>query len=280
MEHYRLVTVILNKMAPKFLTLASVFSLLVGVLAIESAHAGPLGQTARAVDNKSSSNDNDSSSRSSTVDHRDDDDDNDNSSSSNSNSSSSSTSSLIGPDYCFSCDDSGTVLNIPTPTGHARLAGQKVRDSDGSFRFDASLVFGRVGAYASADYYFEHIEGKGAAGFMEDDVRVNLFELAPLVRFYDEGPITADLRFGLSVAASSHFDTLPGGVLGLRVLARVNDRLAFTLEGRGMSYKNDVVAYEGVAGAQYSIAWVGYRALKFDVGPVLEGPEAGVRFSY
>ncbi len=267
-------------MVSKLLAPTSILALLT-MLPTQSVNAGPLAQTARGVDNKSSSDSESSSSDRSnsdnTVDHRDDDDD-------DSFSGRSSSSLLVGGGggqaTCYSCDESANEVRLGPASGQARLAGQKVRDSDGSFRFDAALLFGQIGAYVSADYYFEHIEAKAAEGLMEDDVRVNLFELAPMVRFYEDGPLSADLRLGLSVAASSHFDTLPGGVLGLRLLARANDLLALSLEGRAMAFRDDVVAYEGVAGAQYSVAWVGYRALKFDVGPVLEGPEAGLRFSF
>lgn len=280
--------VILMMMATKLLPPASALLLLLALLPTNTAEAGPLAQTARAVDNKTSSDDDDDSSSSSrdsntvdhrdsnTVDHRDDDDDN--------NYSTRSSSSLLvtgggGQATCYDCDDA-TELHLGPASGQARFAGQKVRDSDGSFRFDAAILFGQVGAYVSADYYFEHIEAKAANGQMEDDVRVNLFEIAPMFQVFNNGPLTADLRVGFSAAASSHFDTLPGAVLGVRLQARANDLIALSLEGRAMAYRDDVVAYEGVVGAQYSIAWLGYRALKFDVGPALEGPEAGLRFAF
>tara|TARA_R110002096_G_scaffold435826_2_gene663554 strand:+ start:84341 stop:85168 length:828 start_codon:yes stop_codon:yes gene_type:complete len=274
-------------MAAKLLTSASALLLLLALQPTNTAEAGPLAQTARAVDNKTSSDDDSSSSSSrdsntvdhrdsNTVDHRDDDDDD--------NYSASSSSSLLvtgggGQATCYDCDDAAE-LHLGPPSGHARLAGQKVRDSDGSFRFDATILFGQVGAYVSADYYFEHIEAKAADGLMEDNVRVNLFEIAPIFQVFNNGPLTADLRIGFSAAASSHFDTLPGAVMGVRLQAHANDLIALSLEGRAMAYRDDVVAYEGVVGAQYSIAWLGYRALKFDVGPALEGPEAGLRFAF
>ena len=44
---------------------------------------------------------------------------------------------------------------------------------------------------------------------------------------------------------------------------------------RHVALKHEIRAYEGAAGVQLSQFWLGYRALKFDVGPVLQGPEAG-----
>jgi len=160
------------------------------------------------------------------------------------------------------------------------MAAQKVRDSDGSFRLDTSLLFGRAGAYVSADHYFEYVSAKAADGPMAENVRVNLFEIAPMFRAVDEKVVQLDVRAGFSVAASNLFDTLPGGILGVRLLARANTLLSLRLEGRAMAFRHGVKAYEGAAGAQYSIGYVGYRALKFDVGPALEGPEAGLRFTY
>lgn len=51
-------------------------------------------------------------------------------------------------------------------------------------------------------------------------------------------------------------------------------------EARVMRYAHDISAMEAAAGAHISYAWLGYRALKFDVGPGLEGPEAGLRFHF
>jgi hypothetical protein len=239
-----------------------------------TAHAGPLAQTARGVDNRSSSDSKSSAGTQTddnTVDHRDSSSDRD----------ASGSGTLLAQDStCYDCEAAPIQLNLGPATWETRFAAQKVRDSDGSFRFNAALLFGQGGAYVSADHYFEHIAAKAANGVMEEDVRVNLVEVAPMLRFVDEPVIKADVRLGFALAASSHFDTLPGGVLGVRLLARANEMMALRVEARAMAYRHDVIAYEGAAGAQYSIAWLGYRALKFDVGPVLEGPEAGLQFSF
>ena len=47
-----------------------------------------------------------------------------------------------------------------------------------------------------------------------------------------------------------------------------------------MALKHNIRAYEGATGLQWRELWLGYRALQFDVGQVLQGPEAGVRFSF
>lgn len=255
--------------------MVSTFALLGLVWGADGAFAGPLAQTARGVDHKSSSSSSSSggSSDSNTVDHRDSD---------SSRDASGETSVLLaGDNTCYECEGGPELnLNLGPLSWETSFAAQKVRDSDGSFRFSTSLRFGHVGAYLAADHYFEHIEAKAAEGVMEENVRMNLVEVAPMVRMLDEETFSADLRLGFALATSTHFDSLPGGVLGLRLRARANDLLSLEVGGRAMAYQHDIVAFEGTAGLQYSIGYVGYRALKFDVGPVIEGPEAGLRFSF
>ena len=258
--------------------------LLVLLLGPAMASAGPLAKTARGVDNKTSSDSGSSSSSSSDNDSGSDDQDTSSSSGSSSSSGTHSHSSVLdGEDSCYSCEDNGPTISLEDlgpASFEARFAAQKVRDSDGSFRFDALLRFGRLGVYAAGDYYYEHIEAKGTMGQMSEDVRVNLFETAVLGRFIDEDVVTADLRLGFAAAASNLFDTLPGAVFGMRLAARANETIALSVEARAMAFQHDVTAFEGAAGAQIKMIWLGYRALKFDVGPVLEGPEAGVRFHF
>ncbi len=263
-------------MSPKCIKVI-LFSVLAGAgLSTQTASAGGLAQTARGIDSKSSSN---SSSGSNSDDNDDNDDNDDDDDDSYGLDASGSTWRGGSGSSCYDCEPN-IHWDISPAQKELRIAAQDVRDSAGSFRIDASVLFGRGGAYVSADHYFESISAKGANGEMSEDVHINLFQLAPMFRFVNEEVIKADIHLGLAVATSSHFDTLPGAVLGMRILARANKMLALSVEARAMAYQHDIVAYEGAAGAQYSIAWVGYRALKFDVGPVLEGPEVGLRFPF
>jgi hypothetical protein len=175
-------------------------------------------------------------------------------------------------------------LKIPPPSFEARIAAQKVLDSDGSARLDASVLFGRLGLYASTDYYYEHISAnrdvKAMTESMSEDVRVQLFELAMLGRVLETDVLQADLRAGFGAATSSLFDALPGAVVGFALTSRASEQLSVRVEGRALALKHDIRAYEGAAGLQLSQFWLGYRALKFDVGEVLQGPEAGLRLNF
>ncbi len=243
-------------------------SLALLLLLAGSATAGNLAETARGVDHKSSSDS--KSSSSSDKDHQSD------------HSSSDSWTDNSSYASCLLCEDttSGPMIVLPAPDFDLRVSAQKVRDSDGSFHIDTAVSAGPVGLYSAFDYYFEHIESGPKMAPMSDDVRVNLFEVSGFARFVQTDVVSADLRLGFAAAASSHFDTLPGGVAGVRLLARANDKLALSAEARVMRYSHEISAMEAMAGAQVSTFWLGYRALKFDVGPVLEGPEAGVHFRF
>jgi hypothetical protein len=149
---------------------------------------------------------------------------------------------------------------------------------------DARMLFGRLGLYAGGDYYFEEITAthapKSEMSGQSEYVRVNLFELAVLGRVVDSKVIQADVHAGLGVAASSLFKTLPGSAVGVSLLARASKSVSLRVEGRAMSLKNNIRAYEGATGVQFHSLWLGYRALQFDVGQILQGPEAGMRFQF
>ncbi len=259
---------------PTIAALASTF-IFTGVVS-EVAEAGPLAKTARGVDHKSSGSDRDrdtsnSDDNDNTRDHRNSDD---------RDSGFGMTTATSTQATCYTCDDDGQEFQLGPPAGSIGFAGQKVRDSDGSFRLGANVLFGEVGAHLSVDHYFENISAKGTDGLMEEDVRMNLVDVGPMVRLFADDALNIDLRLGLSFAASSHFETLPGGMVGIRAQAIATNKISLNLEGRAMRYQDDISAYEGAVGAQYDIVWLGYRSLKFDVGPALHGPEAGLKLNF
>ena len=161
-----------------------------------------------------------------------------------------------------------------------RLSAQKVRDSDGSVKAGLSLMFGRIGFYGGVDRYFEHIEAKGTMGLMSEDVRIHLGEATFAFRFIDKPNLFVDFHMGAGIAASTHFETLTGPVFGIRARGELNDMLALTAEGRLFHLEDDIKVNDGAIGLQISQAWLGYRAMKFSVGPVLEGPEIGLRMNF
>ncbi len=268
---------------------------LVALLSLpELASAGPLARTGRAIDNKSSggsSSGSGSSGRSSGshASHNPRDgsprDHHRNHYRSHNSASDTHTGTLRSSSAnCDGCSAKQNSLVLLAPEVELGLAGQKVRGSDGSFRMDARILWGRLGLYAKGDHYFERISSAEMPKFSQDArseyIRVNLFEAAVLGRILDSKLLQADLHAGLGIAASSVFATLPGTAIGFSVKARMAADLSFGVEGRAMSLRHNIRAFEGASGVQWKKLWLGYRALQFDVGQVLQGPEAGVRVRF
>ncbi len=261
------------------LSLVSLFAL--GQL----ASAGPLAKTSRAIDNKtsqSSRSGGSSSGSASTSPNNPRPEQRDSSHYQSTSHSHTQSTAHYTRSRCDGCSE--PRLRIPAPDVELGLGGQKVRDSDGSFRLDARLLWGRVGIYAKGDHYFERISASEMPkAFMPDSseyVRMNLFELAAMGRVVDSKNLQADVHAGLGVVSSSVFETLPGSALGLTLRARASEALSIRVEARAMNLRHNIRAYEGASGVQWKQLWLGYRALQFDVGQVLQGPEAGLRVKF
>lgn len=235
------------------------------------AEAGPLAQTARAVDNSSSS---DSSSSSS--------------SSSSSGSSSDSSSSYDDDNDTSSSDDSEwtqcvdnclelRMPEIPPPTFDVAVSGQKVLDSDGSLHVETQLLFGRIGISGQFDHYYEDIS---AMHQTPETVKINLFDVALLARVWKSDTVIVDLHAGFGATSSTHFDTLAGLVVGASMTGKLNSQLGLRGSLRHHTLQNEISVTEFGIGAQLSYLWVGYRGMRFDVGPLIEGPEIGLRMQF
>jgi hypothetical protein len=85
---------------------------------------------------------------------------------------------------------------------------------------------------------------------------------------------------GLAASSSTEYETILGAVFGLRAEQRLGRDLALVGQGRAFELEADVSALEGWAGVRWRFLSAGYRALRFNVGPPLHGPEAGVAFRF
>lgn len=192
-----------------------------------------------------------------------------------------------------SCDgDCGSVRIYGGAGGEARgellpgparldlyLGAHAVVGSQGAFVGDLRLSKGWLGASLSRSSYFERVEGDdGKRG--DQSVRMDLLSLAANVRLFSEGPTALWLDGGLGATSSSEYDTLLGGMVGARLEHRLRPQLGVAAMGRLYRLQYDVSAAEGWAGVQAWFLRAGYRALRFNVGPALHGPEAGVAFAF
>lgn len=156
---------------------------------------------------------------------------------------------------------------------------QNVSDSDGALNLDVRLSGGAFGfGFASSSYFESDRLDKGEP---VEDVRLTQWAATlrgRMVQIRDSTEMW--LSLGVAGLHSNLFDNTMGGVAGIDM--RHNLTRGFNLDGsaRAMLYSDDLRAVEYRAGVSVSALHVGYRYLRFNVGPALEGPEIGlsVRF--
>ena len=257
----------LKDMRPLLVSLSIAFVAGTSAAWTQMANAGPLAQTARAVDNVDET-------RESSQSNDDDDDDSDEDSSYENNDSSLYNSS----DACIESEGCAPFrLNLPPPKIEVGLTVQKVLHSDGSLHADGIMLFGRVGASAQVDYYYEKISMMHRGS---ETIGLGLYELAFLGRVVQANNLVVDVRGGLGLSSSTAFKTIAGVVVGGSVMGRLSEHVALRADGRFYALENDIKVKEGVIGAQLSYAWLGYRVMKFSVGERIEGPELGIRMQF
>lgn len=239
-------------------------ALLAAALLLPSAAAlaGPLAQTARAVDNHQETHESSSSSSSEpdTYDpHYDDTDD---------DVVVSSTGVGIGASSSAPWNPPG-----PPPAIGVDVALQSVSGSDGAGRLGASIGSDLFGISVRGERYVENIVGKA----MSDRVHVDLWSVMGTGRVLDLPRWRADLWLGAGGTASSEFEPMAGMVAGGALAFDPSPDI--TLEGNGRVFflDEDLAITDAVFGLRArKLLWVGYRAMKFSIGPVLHGPEAGI----
>jgi len=237
------------------------------------AAAGPVSEVARGVDNKVETHQESSGGASSD------------------NEGAHDTSRDDGTYYettCFDCVDGDVYVagDGPDPIagiveGEARLdlylGAHSVVGSQGAVVGEVRASKGWLGISAANTSYFEQIEDdKGRS----DSVRLDLMAFALGARV--AGGRVAELWIdgGLGASSSSEYETILGTAVGLRGEVRVHRQLALVGQGRLFSLEADVSAFETWGGLRASFLSAGYRVVKFNVGPALHGPEAGIAIRF
>ncbi len=253
------------------------------VMGSAPAHAGPLAQTAHAVDNKVESH----------------------SSSSDSAPPPPSNSESTPPpsdDDCTGCSSSGVVMGTsatyagyygsgsssvaasgasePLLPGPGRLdlylGAHSVVGSDGAVTGEVRASKDWIGLGVSGIRYVEHVED----GKREDDVSLYLTAFTISGRVFRHDATELWLDGGLAVTGSSEYDTILGTAWSVRGEHAINSDLGLRGQVRYYALEHDISAWEGWAGVRAWFLQAGYRALQFDVGPPLHGPEAGVSLRF
>ena len=168
---------------------------------------------------------------------------------------------------------------LPGPTQVQVYAGaQSVVGSQGALVGEVRVSRAWLGMSASGASYFERVEGMDKRA--DQTVRLDLMAFAVNGRIAASGPSEMWLDVGLAATTSSEYDAVLGGMAGLRFEHQLGPDLGVAAQGRMYRMQSDVSAVEGWAGVRAWFVRAGYRALRFNVGPALHGPEAGVAFGF
>lgn len=161
------------------------------------------------------------------------------------------------------------------PELHFKATYENVRDSDGSINLDSRVVSGPFGFGFSVSSYFEgaqHVEGNVRMTMWEGNIGGQVLQLGADTELW--------LTLGVNGLQSNQFDNTIGGGVGAEMRHQIRSGLAIDARARGMMYPDDINATELRAGVTASVLHIGYRRLKFNVGPALEGPELGISLRF
>jgi hypothetical protein len=157
--------------------------------------------------------------------------------------------------------------------GH--LAAQYVPGSDGAISGSARLGDGFVTFAVAAHHYFER-QPKRPPWTLT--MPAGMFGL----RIDDRGPMRAYVEGGVVYAWTRNDmagdSKLSGPVLGVHFEYAVAPRTAIIGDAHAMYFQSDVRAYAARIAIRRGFAELAVRALGFNVGPALYGPELGARF--
>jgi hypothetical protein len=157
------------------------------------------------------------------------------------------------------------------------LGAHAVVDSQGALVGEIRLSKDWLGISASDTAYFEEVsDDKGRS----DSVRLDLMAFALNARLFAGGGAELWIDGGLAASASTEYETILGTAFGLRAEQRLQPDLALVAQGRFFSLEADVSAFEGWAGVRAWFLSAGYRVVRFNIGPPLHGPEAGVSLRF
>ena len=159
---------------------------------------------------------------------------------------------------------------------------------DGSDRAtvgEARVSLGWLGLAASGVRFVDHVAA--TKGMPPSNVNLDLWTLTVSGRLWrgrllDESGGDTELWVdgGLGATGSNTFDTLYGAAFSVRAEQPLRPQVRLVGQLRVYDLKDDVSAIEGWAGLRAWFVSVGYRAVKFNVGPPLHGPEAGLAFRF
>lgn len=185
---------------------------------------------------------------------------------------------------CEGCQSGVVVVGAPavvvpaqpvSASVEAYAGAQKVFESTGSVSLALSVVDRRFRINAGLTQYYED---------RMDDGRLTMMmpSLSGGVRIDAGGPTQLWLEGGATMARikgdPAGDSSLVAPTLGARVVHPLTPRLALHGDATAMFFSHDVRAVGGRVGLRFAHVELAFRALDFNVGPALFGPELGVGF--
>ena len=177
---------------------------------------------------------------------------------------------------CTGCAPVAITEKKPLPTRvDFRATYENVQDSDGSLNLDARVSSGPFGfGFAVSSYYEAERDAPEA-------VRMTLWEgnvAGRALLAHERTEVW--LTLGFAGLHSNQFETVLGGALGAQLRHEITGGLSIDGRARGMVFEDDISASELRAGVTASVLHLGYRYLRFNVGPALQGPEVGLSLRF
>jgi hypothetical protein len=172
------------------------------------------------------------------------------------------------------------VRSESKPGGTAKIeayvAGQKVVESQGAWHVELGIRDRLFALRVSVNRYYEEQPDNST-------LTLTMPALIGGVRVDDHrGPTHVFLELGM-VNAKTHNDpvmdsSLTGGLAGIRLEHRLTRETSLVGEIHEMFFESSVRAHSGRVGIRYNMLQASFRALDFNVGPALYGPEIGLQF--
>lgn len=140
---------------------------------------------------------------------------------------------------------------------------------------------GWLGLAASGIRYFDRVPA--TKGMPPSNVTLDLWALTVSGRLWrgrlldgSGGDTELWVDGGLGATGSNTFDTIYGAAFAVRAEQPLRRQVRVVGQLRYYGLEDDVSAVEGWAGLRAWFVSVGYRAVRFNVGPPIHGPEAGI----
>jgi len=153
---------------------------------------------------------------------------------------------------------------------------QSVRDSDGAFAGSIAVGGDNFNIGFNGTSYFE--KRPTVAG--DETIRMNVISVTLGGRMLAVRNTELWIRGGWASSGSTDFKRMTGPTLGMHLELGLGRDLAGLASVRGFLFDDGVSATELRVGVRAHIFTVSYRKLQFDVGPPLEGPEAGISLRF